>query len=310
MSPENPYPPGPTPPAPDTPPEGDGVAPAEPEAQAKDAPKPPPTCKVCGCELDADQTYCLECGTPTPLAPKMRRGAGGLAAVALGLVVLGAGAGALAYVASGDDGTAAPAPMVSTAPVITVPTDAIPTTTTDSSLPSDTTSTLPTDTTGLFPDTTSIDTTGVDTSGGLPVDTTATTGDAGGLMTVTGPGVDGQTTSELPSSGGINDGTSGISTDSSGGSSTPSNGEWPAGTSGWTAIVSSVTNESSARAAASKLQSQGEPGGVLFSSDHPPLRPGYWVVFSGVYTTKSEALSHARSLLPKWPGAYPRRIDN
>ena len=53
-----------------------------------------------------------------------------------------------------------------------------------------------------------------------------------------------------------------------------------------------------------------KPGGVLFSSDHPPLNPGYWVVFSGQYTTKTEALSHARSLLPKWPGAYPRRIDN
>lgn len=289
MSPESPYP-GPPPPGPDTPPEAAPVAEVE-------APTPPPSCKVCGCELDPEQTYCLECGTPTPLAPKLRRGVGGLAAVALGLVVLGAGAGALAYVASGDDGSGTPAPMVSTAPVITVPTDAIPTTTTDSSLPSDTTATLPTDTTG----------TGVDTTGGLPVDPTATTGDSGGLMTVTGPGVDGQTTSELPSSGGINDGTSG---GSSGGSSTPADGEWPAGTSGWTAIVSSVTNESSARAAASKLQSQGEPGGVLFSSDHPPLRPGYWVVFSGVYTTKSEALTHARSLLPKWPGAYPRQIDN
>ena len=296
MSPESPYP-GPPPPGPDTPPAAEPVAEVE-------APTPPPSCKVCGCELDPEQTYCLECGTPTPLAPKLRRGVGGLAAVALGLVVLGAGAGALAYVASGDDGSGTPAPMVSTTPVITVPTDAIPTTTTDSSLPSDTTATLPTDTSGLYPDTTG---TGVDTTGGLPVDPTATTGDSGGLMTVTGPGVDGQTTSELPSSGGIDDGTSGSS---SGGSSTPADGEWPAGTSGWTAIVSSVTNESSARAAASKLQSQGEPGGVLFSSDHPPLRPGYWVVFSGVYTTKSEALTHARSLLAKWPGAYPRQIDN
>jgi len=296
VSPESPYP-GPPPPGPDTPPDAEPVAEVE-------APKPPPSCKVCGCELDPEQTYCLECGTPTPLAPKLRRGVGGLAAVALGLVVLGAGAGGLAYVASGDDGSGTPAPMVSTTPVITVPTDAIPTTTTDSSLPSDTTATLPTDTSGLHPDTTG---TGVDTTGGLPVDPTATTGDSGGLMTVTGPGVDGQTTSELPSSGGIDDGTSGSS---SGGTSTPADGEWPAGTSGWTAIVSSVTNESSARAAASKLQSQGEPGGVLFSSDHPPLRPGYWVVFSGVYTTKSEALTHARSLLAKWPGAYPRQIDN
>jgi S-adenosylhomocysteine hydrolase len=51
---------------------------------------------VCGCELDADQTYCLECGTATPLAPRLRRGVGGLAAVAAGLIVLGAGSGGLA----------------------------------------------------------------------------------------------------------------------------------------------------------------------------------------------------------------------
>ena len=309
MSPESPYP-GPTPPGPDDAP----VPAAEPgeTPTADEAPKAAPTCKVCGCELEPDQTYCLECGTPTPLAPKLRRGVGGLAAVALGLVVLGAGAGALAYVASGDDGQSAGgvAPATTTAPIITVPTDVIPTTTTDSSLPGDTTGTLPTDTSGLFPDTTAT----VDTTGGLPVDPTATTGDSSGLMTVTGPGVDGQTTSELPtdSGSGINDGTGG----SSGGTVTPddstgsSSGDWPAGTSGWTAIVSSVRNEASARAAASKLQSQGEPGGVLFSTDHPPLNPGYWVVFSGVYTTKTEALSHARSLLAKWPGAYPRQIDS
>ena len=294
MSPESPYP-GPPPPGPTDPSSSsettDGAVPEE-------APKPPPTCSVCGCELDADQTYCLECGTATPLAPRLRRGVGGLAAVAAGLIVLGAGAGALAYVASSDDGTSTAMTPAATVPLITVPTDVIPTTTTDSSLPSDTTATLPTDTSGLYPDTT-----GIDTTGGLPVDPTATSGT--GLMTVTGPGAGGQTTSEVPSSGGVNDGTGGT-----GGSVTPASGEWPAGTSGWTAIVSSVTNEASARAAATKLQAQGEPGGVLFSSDHPPLRPGYWVVFSGVYTTKSEALTHARALLPQWPGAYPRRIDS
>ena len=289
---ESPYP-GVDPPHPDPASgasSGDGAATVE-------APAPPPTCSVCGCELDPAQTYCLECGSPTPLAPKLRRGAGGLASVAIGLAILGAGAGALAYVASNDDGgtAAVPVPMVSTAPVITVPTTAIPTTSTDSSLPGDTMGTLPTDTSGLLPDTTA-------TTGGLPVDTTATSGDSG-VLTVTGPGVDGQTTSELP--------TTSDSTGSAGsGSSVTGSDDWPSGTSGWTAIVSSVRNEAAARAAASKLQSSGQPAGVLFSTDHPPLRAGYWVVFSGVFTTKSEALSHARSLVSTYPGTYPREITS
>ena len=55
--------------------------------------------------LDADQTYCLECGSPTPLAPAApprpaRHGGDPAAAMA----VLGLGAGALAYAVSSDDG--------------------------------------------------------------------------------------------------------------------------------------------------------------------------------------------------------------
>ncbi len=292
MSPESPYPGAPVPPSED----GDSgvvgeTAPAEGAATSDSTPTSPPACTVCGCELERDQTYCLECGAATPLAPKMRRDRGGLAAVAIGLAVLGGGAGALAYVASSDPGApATPAPMVSTAPLLTVPTDVF-TTTTDSSLPGDTTGTLPSDTTG--------------TSGLLPTDTTAPAGDGGGLVTVTGPGVSGQTTSELPNT----DPASG-SSPSPGGSSSGGSDDWPAGTSGWTAIVSSVTNEASARAVATRLQSSGQPGGVLFSTNHSSLRPGYWVAFSGVFTSRSAALAHARSLVGTYPGAYPRRVGS
>ncbi len=292
MSPESPYPGAPVPPSED----GDSgvvgeTAPAEGAATSDSTPTSPPACTVCGCELERDQTYCLECGAATPLAPKMRRDRGGLAAVAIGLAVLGGGAGALAYVASSDPGApATPAPMVSTAPLLTVPTDVF-TTTTDSSLPGDTTGTLPSDTTG--------------TSGLLPTDTTAPAGDGGGLVTVTGPGVSGQTTSELPNT----DPASG-SSPSPGGSRSGGSDDWPAGTSGWTAIVSSVTNEASARAVATRLQSSGQPGGVLFSTNHSSLRPGYWVAFSGVFTSRSAALAHARSLVGTYPGAYPRRVGS
>lgn len=293
-----------------TPPDGqaEGQDPPVDATAAEQAPAPQ-HCTVCGAELDPGQTYCLECGSPTKDAPRLRRGAGGLAVVALGLAALGAGAGALAYVASQDDtGSAAAVTAPETSRVITVPSITMPTTETDSSLPGDTTGTLPMDTTYTTP--------GVDTTytTPLPADTTASV--PSGVYTETGP-AGGQTTSEYPSTtadpyptdtsasspGGS---TSGID----GGGTSSGSGDWPAGTSGWTAIVSSVRNESDARAAASRLQSQGQPGGVLFSTDHPPLRPGYWVVFSGTYDSRSEALAQARALLPKWPGAYPRKVDS
>ncbi|MBM3665501.1 MAG: SPOR domain-containing protein [Actinobacteria bacterium] len=210
--------------------------------------------------------------------------------MAAGLAVLGAGAGALAYVASQDDPNAASGVTApETSRVITVPTLPVPTTETDSSLPGGTTGTLPMDTTYTTP---------------LPTDTTAPV--PGDIYTETGPS-GGQTTGAFPAT------TDPYPTDTSGSSDPGGTGgvsgdEWPPGTTGWTAIASSVRNESDARAAASRLRSQGHPGGVLFSTDHPPLRPGYWVVFSGTYDTRSEAMAQARALLPSWPGAYPRQV--
>jgi hypothetical protein len=294
--PESPYP-GPPPPGPVA-----GSGPADGDAPAESAATPQPTsCAVCGAELDHGQRYCLECGSPTPAAPRLRRGAGGLALVAAGLALLGAGAGALAYVASSDGESAAvaPAPAPETTSIITVPTVPTPTTETDSSLPGDdtaTTGTLPMDTTFTTPP--------VDTTSSLPVDTTATLPDSG-IITETGPTGGGQTTDEFPTDDGdfVDPGDDGTG----GGTGTD---DWPAGTSGWTVIVASDRTESGAQSAASRLQSQGQPGGVLWSSDHPPLNPGYWVAFSGTFTTRSEALSHARALVGNWPGAYPRQVDS
>jgi hypothetical protein len=187
----------------------------------------------------------------------------------------------------GTGGTTAPVSSAATSSVITVPTTPVPTTETDSGLPGDTTGTLPMDTTFTTP--------GTDTSGILPSDTTGIPPDSG-MLTETGPGMDGETTGAVvpdPGTGG------GSGTD-----------DWPAGTAGWTTIVASDSTESGARTAANRLQSQGQPGGVLWSSDHPPLNPGYWVAFSGTFTTRTEALSHARALVSNFPGAYPRQIDS
>lgn len=58
---------------------------------------PPVHCDACGIVLEPDQTYCLECGAPTPLAPRMRRRARRSAlALTSAVIVLGLGSGALA----------------------------------------------------------------------------------------------------------------------------------------------------------------------------------------------------------------------
>lgn len=240
-----------------------------------------PACAVCGAELDPDQTYCLECGSPTPLAPRLRRPKTAYL-LAGAMVVLGLGAGALAYAMVNDDGTAAAASTAPT-PTMTAPTDTMPlvplppeTGPTTGPLPPDTTFTAPTDTTG------------------------ATTPDTGGFDTVTGPSPTTPTTSpDTPTT----DVTPVEPTDPS------SSGDWPAGETAWTAILSSLGNESAALAAKSKVAGQGEPAGVLFSSDFPDLRPGYWVVFSGSYASRGPAVDQATKLRSQFPGAYAREIS-
>jgi hypothetical protein len=69
-----------------------------------------------------------------------------------------------------------------------------------------------------------------------------------------------------------------------------------------------VRDESDARAAKARVSSSGQPAGVLFSSDYPPLRSGYWVVYSGVYDTQAAAAAQAGRLRARWPGAFARKI--
>lgn len=242
-----------------------------------------PRCAVCGAELDPDQTYCLECGSPTPLAPRLRRPKTAYI-LAGAMVVLGLGAGALAYAVVNDDETGA-AGSTTPALTMTAPTDTMPlvplppeTGPTTGPLPPDTTFTEPTDTTG---------------AGTIP--------DTGGFDTVTGPAP--TTPSTSPDTPTTTDVTPVDPTDPS------SSSDWPAGETAWTAILSSLGNESAAIAAKSKLEGQGEPAGVLFSSDFPDLRPGFWVVFSGTYTSRDPAIDQATKLRPQFPGAYAREIS-
>lgn len=261
-----------------------------------------PRCAECGADLAEDQTYCLECGHPTPRAPRLaRRGRYGLA-IAAGLVVLGLGAGALAYaVAQDDDAKAVTAGSTITEVTATGPV----------SDPS-TEFTVPTDiaTGGLPPATDGFPTAPVEPG----PDTQPSTDDF--PIVTEQPGPDTPTDAPADPVDPVEpvepiDPVEPVEPVDPGDPGDPGGdvSDWPAGTTAWTAIVSSVRDEGEARATADRLAGSGEDAGVLFSSDHPGLRPGYWVVFSGSFPSRAGAAGHARALAGAHPGAYPRLIE-
>jgi hypothetical protein len=88
---------------------------------------------------------------------------------------------------------------------------------------------------------------------------------------------------------------------------------WPAGKDGYTIIIKSVPTSqgrSQADAAAERARSQGLPQpGVLNSSDYSSLRPGYWVAFTGVYDTVSQAVAALPTARSRgFPLAYVRQV--
>jgi hypothetical protein len=94
---------------------------------------------------------------------------------------------------------------------------------------------------------------------------------------------------------------------------TSGNVTWPAGKDGYSIFLKSVpTSEgrSQADAAADRARSNGlTQVGVLNSSDFSSLNPGYYVTFTGIYDTESQAnsgLTNARS--KGFPTAYVRRV--
>lgn len=226
----------------------------EPPDETPDGATPPPEelrCVTCDALLAPDQTYCLECGAPTQIAPRLRRNGRTAWLVGLGLVVAGIGAGALAYAVSGDEG--GPRGAATSGPL------------------SDTViGSLPTDSTGLDTDFPSVS---------LPTDTTFTE--------VTEPTDD--TTTDVDTGAFVSD--------------------WPSGRTAFTAIVSSVRDLAEAQGTAERVRSEtGESAGILFSTDHAGLKPGYYVVYSGVFDTRAEAVTQAKKLAGDFAGAYARQV--
>jgi hypothetical protein len=88
---------------------------------------------------------------------------------------------------------------------------------------------------------------------------------------------------------------------------------WPAGVSGYTVVLTSLPSSGGHGAAVAQARRALQAGlsdvGVLDSSKYSSLHPGYFVVFSGVYTSSGQAatgvsMAHSHG----YGSAYPRRI--
>jgi hypothetical protein len=66
---------------------------------------------------------------------------------------------------------------------------------------------------------------------------------------------------------------------------------------GWTVILTVNTTRAMAEGWARSIGARGIPVGVLKSSQHRGLAPGYWIVFSGRYATGRAARLAAGRLL-------------
>jgi hypothetical protein len=88
--------------------------------------------------------------------------------------------------------------------------------------------------------------------------------------------------------------------------------EWPQGQNGWTIVLASIP-ESSGRGGATRVGRDAIAAGltdvgVLNSSEFSSLHPGYFVVFSGIYNSESEARGGLDAATGNYPEAYARQI--
>ena len=88
--------------------------------------------------------------------------------------------------------------------------------------------------------------------------------------------------------------------------------EWPADEDGWTIALASIPQTSGravAVARARRARARGLPQvGVLDSSRYASLHPGYWIVFTGVYTSEAGATSALEEARRASRTAVVRRI--
>jgi hypothetical protein len=91
--------------------------------------------------------------------------------------------------------------------------------------------------------------------------------------------------------------------------------EWPRGRGGWTLVLASLPTSAKREAALAKARQALAAGlpqvGVLDSSRYSSLHPGYFVVFSGFYSSLSAAQTAAsRAADAGYGNAYARRVTS
>jgi hypothetical protein len=91
--------------------------------------------------------------------------------------------------------------------------------------------------------------------------------------------------------------------------------DWPAGTTGYTvqlrALPVSSTSVNAVQAAKAAAGAKGAKRvGALRSEDFPSLKPGSYVIYSGVYHTKAQAEKALRSLKQSFPGASVIKVSS
>jgi hypothetical protein len=88
--------------------------------------------------------------------------------------------------------------------------------------------------------------------------------------------------------------------------------EWPAGQNGWTIVLASVPQSAGragpVREARKALDAGLTDVGVLNSSEFSSLHSGYWVVFTGIFTSESEARGALDTAKASYRQAYAREI--
>ena len=134
-----------------------------------------------------------------------------------------------------------------------------------------------------------------------PVAVATPTAPAQGTTTVSGaPGVDTSTLPKPPEPG-------------SPGAAANGRTAWPAGENGWTIVLVSypkALGQTQALATATKAAKKGlNEVGVIDSSEYASLQPGYLVVFTGIYGSKTDAdAAVATARQAGFGGAYSREI--
>ena len=88
--------------------------------------------------------------------------------------------------------------------------------------------------------------------------------------------------------------------------------EWPQGQNGWTIVLASIPQSAGRAGATSEGREALAAGltdvGVIDSSEYSSLHPGYFVVFSGIFNSQSEASGALDSAKTSYPQAYTRQI--